>query len=164
MRSISGRAAVTWRTPCIYPSSPSPGWKISALRELKLSAGPAMQWLRSLQYRLSRRCGSLKMSATAVCPTPHLRAAFPLCHAQCHRARAVCPAGNRTLRNMVCPWKIKEAITHVSWKSHQNGAKNPRAHLRRAVSEEQICSSPVVAYPLGLLTAAGSATEQPWRS
>ena len=47
--------------------------------------------------------------------------------------------------------KIKEAITHISWKSHQNGAINPRAHLRRAVSEEQISSSPFVAYPLSLI-------------
>ncbi len=51
--------------------------------------------------------------------------------------------------------KIKEAITHISWKSHQNGAKNPRAHLRRAVSEEQICSSPFVAFPLGLFDCCG---------
>ncbi len=51
--------------------------------------------------------------------------------------------------------KIKEAITHISWKSHQNGAKNPRAHLRRAVSEEQISSSPFVAYPLGLFDCCG---------
>lgn len=51
--------------------------------------------------------------------------------------------------------KIKEAITHVSWKSHQNGAKNPRAHLRRAVSEEQIAGSPFVAYPLGLFDCCG---------
>lgn len=51
--------------------------------------------------------------------------------------------------------KIKEAITHISWKSHQNGAINPRAHLRRAVSEEQISSSPFVAYPLGLFDCCG---------
>lgn len=51
--------------------------------------------------------------------------------------------------------RIKDAITHISWKSHQNGVKNPRAHLRRAVSEEQICSSPFVAYPLGLFDCCG---------
>lgn len=51
--------------------------------------------------------------------------------------------------------KIKEAITHISWKSHQNGAKNPRAHLRRTVSEEQIASSPFVAFPLGLFDCCG---------
>ena len=51
--------------------------------------------------------------------------------------------------------KVKEAITHVSWKSHQNGAKNPRAHLRRAVTKEQIMGSPMVAYPLGLFDCCG---------
>ena len=51
--------------------------------------------------------------------------------------------------------KVKEAITHISWKSHQNGVMNPRAHLRREVSEEQICSSPFVAYPLGLYDCCG---------
>jgi acetyl-CoA C-acetyltransferase len=51
--------------------------------------------------------------------------------------------------------KLKEAITHVSWKSHQNGAKNPRAHLRKAVSKEQIMGSPMVAYPLGLFDCCG---------
>jgi len=51
--------------------------------------------------------------------------------------------------------KLKEAITHVSWKSHQNGAKNPRAHLRRAVTKEQIMGSPMVAYPLGLFDCCG---------
>ncbi|MGB7445451.1 MAG: acetyl-CoA acetyltransferase [Dethiobacteria bacterium] len=51
--------------------------------------------------------------------------------------------------------KIKEAITHVSWKSHQNGARNPRAHLRRAVSQEEIAGSPLVCYPLGLYDCCG---------
>ncbi|MEW5783481.1 MAG: acetyl-CoA acetyltransferase [Bacillota bacterium] len=51
--------------------------------------------------------------------------------------------------------KIKEALTHISWKSHQNGAKNPRAHLRKAVSEDQIADSPFVAYPLGLFDCCG---------
>lgn len=51
--------------------------------------------------------------------------------------------------------RVKEAITHVSWKSHQNGAKNPRAHLRKAVTKEQIMGSPMVAYPLGLFDCCG---------
>lgn len=51
--------------------------------------------------------------------------------------------------------KIKEALTHISWKSHQNGAKNPRAHLRKEVSESQIADSPFVAYPLGLFDCCG---------
>ena len=51
--------------------------------------------------------------------------------------------------------KIKDAITHISWKSHQNGAMNPRAHLRKPVSKEQIKGSPYVAYPLGLFDCCG---------
>jgi acetyl-CoA C-acetyltransferase len=51
--------------------------------------------------------------------------------------------------------RIKEAITHISWKSHQNGAKNPRAHLRKAVTKEQIMGSPMIAYPLGLFDCCG---------
>jgi len=51
--------------------------------------------------------------------------------------------------------RIKEAITHVSWKSHQNGVKNPRAHLRKAVTKEQIMGSPMIAYPLGLFDCCG---------
>lgn len=51
--------------------------------------------------------------------------------------------------------KVKEAMAHVSWKSHQNGAKNPRAHLRRPVTKEQIMGAPMIAYPLGLFDCCG---------
>ncbi len=50
---------------------------------------------------------------------------------------------------------IKNAIAHISAKSHANGAMNPKAHLRRAVSEEQIKAAPMVAYPLGLFDCCG---------
>jgi acetyl-CoA C-acetyltransferase len=50
---------------------------------------------------------------------------------------------------------LKEAIAHVSWKSHQNGAKNPKAHLRNAVSMEQIMAAPIIADPLGLFDCCG---------
>ena len=58
-------------------------------------------------------------------------------------------------KNNIPMERVKEAITHVSWKSHQNGVKNPRAHLRRAVTKEQIMGSPMVAYPLGLFDCCG---------
>lgn len=51
--------------------------------------------------------------------------------------------------------KIKDAITHVSVKSHANGALNPKAHLRKAVSAEVIKAAPMVAYPLGLFDCCG---------
>jgi acetyl-CoA C-acetyltransferase len=50
---------------------------------------------------------------------------------------------------------VKKAIAHVSWKSHQNGCKNPKAHLRITPTMEQIISAPIVADPLGLYDACG---------
>jgi acetyl-CoA C-acetyltransferase len=51
--------------------------------------------------------------------------------------------------------KVKDAMAHVSAKSHANGALNPKAHLRRAVTEEQIKAAPIIAYPLGLFDCCG---------
>ncbi|MBU2646334.1 acetyl-CoA acetyltransferase, partial [bacterium] len=51
--------------------------------------------------------------------------------------------------------KIKDAIAHISAKSHANGALNPKAHLRRVISEEQIKAAPMIAYPLGLFDCCG---------
>jgi len=49
----------------------------------------------------------------------------------------------------------KRAIAHISAKSHANGALNPKAHLRKAVAEEQIINAPMIAYPLGLFDCCG---------
>ena len=51
--------------------------------------------------------------------------------------------------------KIQDAIAHVSAKSHANGALNPKAHLRKIISEEQIKAAPMIAYPLGLFDCCG---------
>lgn len=51
--------------------------------------------------------------------------------------------------------KIKDAIAHVSAKSHANGALNPKAHLRKVISEERIKAAPMIAYPLGLFDCCG---------
>jgi acetyl-CoA C-acetyltransferase len=51
--------------------------------------------------------------------------------------------------------ELKEAIAHVSWKSHQNGAKNPKAHMRKPVTMERILGSPMIADPLGLFDCCG---------
>jgi acetyl-CoA C-acetyltransferase len=51
--------------------------------------------------------------------------------------------------------ELKEAISHISWKSHKNGAINPKAHLRRELSMDQIKASPVIADPLGLYDCCG---------
>jgi len=50
---------------------------------------------------------------------------------------------------------VKRAMAHISAKSHVNGAKNPKAHLRKPVSEEQIMAAPIVAHPLGLFDCCG---------
>ena len=50
---------------------------------------------------------------------------------------------------------LKEAMAHISWKSHENGFKNPKAHLRKRLSKEAILSAPMVAYPLGLFDCCG---------
>ena len=51
--------------------------------------------------------------------------------------------------------QIKDAMAHISVKSHKNGAVNPKAHLRRVVTEDQVKSAPMVAYPLGLFDCCG---------
>lgn len=51
--------------------------------------------------------------------------------------------------------ELKRAMAHVSVKSHANGARNPKAHLRKAVSEEQVMAAPIVAHPLGLFDCCG---------
>ncbi|OPY91814.1 MAG: acetyl-CoA acetyltransferase [Syntrophaceae bacterium PtaU1.Bin231] len=51
--------------------------------------------------------------------------------------------------------KIKDAIAHISVKSHANGAMNPRAHLKNVVTEEQVKKAPMIAYPLGLFDCCG---------
>ncbi|AOE86787.1 acetyl-CoA acetyltransferase [Pseudomonas sp. TCU-HL1] len=50
---------------------------------------------------------------------------------------------------------LKRAIAHVSVKSHANGAKNPKAHLRKPITEEQCLRAPIIAEPLGLFDCCG---------
>jgi acetyl-CoA C-acetyltransferase len=51
--------------------------------------------------------------------------------------------------------ELKRAIAHVSVKSHANGAKNKKAHLQKAVTEEQVLNAPIIAEPLGLFDCCG---------
>lgn len=51
--------------------------------------------------------------------------------------------------------KIKRAMAHISVKSHVNGDMNPKAHLHRVVTEEQVLAAPMIAYPLGLYDCCG---------
>jgi acetyl-CoA C-acetyltransferase len=57
----------------------------------------------------------------------------------------------------VAPEEFRAAMTHVAAKNHANGALNPRAQFRRAVSNEAIERSPVVAGELGVMDCSGVA-------
>ena len=50
---------------------------------------------------------------------------------------------------------LKRAMAHVSVKSHDNGLLNPKAHLRKKISEEQVMTAPIIAHPLGLFDCCG---------
>ncbi len=50
---------------------------------------------------------------------------------------------------------VKRAMAQISVKSHENGAKNPKAHLQKLISVEQVLSAPIVAAPLGLFDCCG---------
>jgi acetyl-CoA C-acetyltransferase len=53
------------------------------------------------------------------------------------------------------PTDLKRALAHVSVKSHANGAKNPKAHLRKPITEAQALNAPMIAEPLGLYDCCG---------
>ena len=50
---------------------------------------------------------------------------------------------------------LKRAMAHVSVKSHSNGVKNPKAHLRKEITEETVMNAPMIAEPLGLYDCCG---------
>lgn len=49
----------------------------------------------------------------------------------------------------------KRVLAEISVKSHSYGAKNPKAHLRREVTIEQVLNAPMIAWPLGLFDCCG---------
>lgn len=50
---------------------------------------------------------------------------------------------------------LKRALAHISVKSHANGARNEKAHLQKAITEEQALNAPMIAEPLGLFDCCG---------
>jgi len=50
---------------------------------------------------------------------------------------------------------LKRAMAQVSVKSHENGALNPKAHLRKPITIDQVMAAPIVAHPLGLFDCCG---------
>ena len=65
-------------------------------------------------------------------------------------------AGSYVARHGLPAADLQRAMAHVAWKSHQNAVENPRAHLRRALSREQILSAAMIAYLLGLFPSCGA--------
>jgi len=55
----------------------------------------------------------------------------------------------------VHPDEMREAMTHVAWKNHVNGARNPKAQFRAEVSKEKIAGAPKVAGRLGVFDCSG---------
>lgn len=51
--------------------------------------------------------------------------------------------------------ELRQAMAHISWKSHENGARNPKAHLRSRITPSQVLDAPMISYPLGLLDCCG---------
>jgi acetyl-CoA C-acetyltransferase len=51
--------------------------------------------------------------------------------------------------------ELKRAMAHVSVKSHANGAKNPKAHLRKPIDMDTVINAPMIAEPLGLYDCCG---------
>ena len=49
----------------------------------------------------------------------------------------------------------KRTLAKISSKSHHNGTLNPKAHLRREVSVEDVMKAPIIAWPLGLYDCCG---------
>jgi acetyl-CoA C-acetyltransferase len=55
----------------------------------------------------------------------------------------------------VKPEELKLGLAKISAKSHANGALNPKAHLRKVVTVDQIMAAPIIAWPLGLFDCCG---------
>jgi acetyl-CoA C-acetyltransferase len=55
----------------------------------------------------------------------------------------------------VHPDEMREAMTHVAWKNHSNGARNPKAQFRSPVTRETIAGAPKVAGRLGVFDCSG---------
>ncbi len=60
-----------------------------------------------------------------------------------------------TAKHGVDAGDLKRAMAHISIKSHDNGARNPKAHLRNKITEEKVLNAPMIAEPLGLFDCCG---------
>jgi len=53
--------------------------------------------------------------------------------------------------------EMREVLARISWKNHQNGARNERAQFRKEVSMETICNAPLMAGGLRVFDCSGVA-------
>jgi len=53
------------------------------------------------------------------------------------------------------PEEGKRMLARISVKSHHNGTLNPKAHLRRELTIDQVLQAPIIAWPLGLFDCCG---------
>jgi acetyl-CoA C-acetyltransferase len=58
-------------------------------------------------------------------------------------------------RNGYAMADLKRAMAHISVKSHDNATRNPKAHLRNRITEQQVLDSTPISYPLGVLDCCG---------
>ncbi len=55
-------------------------------------------------------------------------------------------------------WSYEEGrrtLAKISVKTHHNGTLNPKAHLRREITEDDVLNAPMVVYPFGLYDCCG---------
>ncbi|CCW13692.1 acetyl-CoA acetyltransferase [Rhodococcus aetherivorans] len=55
----------------------------------------------------------------------------------------------------VDPGEMRRAMTHIAWKNHANGARNPKAQFRSEVAKEKIERAALVAGRLGVFDCSG---------
>lgn len=53
------------------------------------------------------------------------------------------------------PEEGKQTLAKISVKSHYSGARNPKAHLRRELTLDDVLNAPMIAWPLGLQDCCG---------
>lgn len=58
-------------------------------------------------------------------------------------------------KHRIAAGDLKRAMAHVSWKSHENAAANPKAHLRNRITIDQVLNAPMIASPLGTFDCCG---------
>jgi acetyl-CoA C-acetyltransferase len=51
--------------------------------------------------------------------------------------------------------EMRQAMAHISCKSHDNGSRNPKAHLRNRITLQQVLEAPLISYPLGVYDCCG---------